>query len=77
MQTIVSGTYQRTSGGTESIRLDVDGRYPQMTVSGTRILSMTSAFHWIANLESTDTNEWERSGSRTIVCPHFLRLQFS
>ena len=46
----------------EEIRLDVDGRYPQMTVSGTIRGFLVSRIHWIARLRRTDA---ERSGTRT------------
>jgi hypothetical protein len=42
----------------EELRLDVDGRNPQMTVSGTRHGGLTSRVHWIANLSSAGTNHW-------------------
>ena len=59
----VSGTYRRTSGVAtiEVVRLDVDGRHPQMTLSGVRTLSLTSRTHWIAELQSTGEDRWEGS----------------
>ncbi len=41
----------------EELRLDVDGLYPQMTASGTRIRSIASGWivHWIANLQAYAT----------------------
>ena len=42
----------------EELRLDVDGRNPQMTVSGTRHGGLTSRVHWIANLSPAGANRW-------------------
>ena len=43
----------------EEIRLDVDDRYPQMTVSGTRFsLLAQGRVHWIAHLTKTAANAW-------------------
>jgi len=42
----------------EQIRLDVDGRYPQMAVSGTISGSPVSKIHWIARLKKTAANRW-------------------
>jgi hypothetical protein len=42
----------------EELRLDIDGRNPQMTVSGTRHGGLTSQVHWIANLSPAGTNRW-------------------
>ncbi|HSE81601.1 MAG TPA: hypothetical protein VLA87_07885 [Gaiellaceae bacterium] len=42
----------------EEIRLDVDGRYPQMTVSGTIRGFLVSRIHWIARLRRTDPGRW-------------------
>jgi hypothetical protein len=41
----------------EELRLDVDGRYPQMVASGTTH-SFYSRVHWIANLTATGPNSW-------------------
>src|SRR5438309_416906 len=35
----------------EELRLDVDGRYPQMVASGTSVASFVTKIHWIANLQ--------------------------
>jgi hypothetical protein len=43
--------------GNEEIRLDVDGRYPQMAVSGT-IKNFFRTTHWIAQLITLGSNEW-------------------
>ena len=42
----------------EEIRLDVDGRYPQMTVSGTIRGFLVQRIHWIARLRKTGQNRW-------------------
>jgi hypothetical protein len=42
----------------EELRLDVDGRYPQMTASGTLIRGFTSRLHWIADLSASGINSW-------------------
>lgn len=34
----------------EELRIDVDGRYPQMTISGTIFSGLTERVHWIANV---------------------------
>jgi hypothetical protein len=39
--------------GGEELRLDVDGRYPQMTASGTIPLSAVQRLHWIAQLQAS------------------------
>lgn len=51
----------------EELRLDIDGRYPQMVVSGTLRQTFSSTIHWIANLTasrpSTYTgNIWYKDG---------------
>lgn len=42
----------------EELRLDVDGRYPQMTASGTIYHFLSSRTHWIAGLTKTAANTW-------------------
>ena len=42
----------------ERIRLDVDGRYPQMVVSGDMSTGLFSTVHWIANLTKTGSNSY-------------------
>lgn len=42
----------------EDLRLDVDGRYPQMAVSGTLTLWLPLRLHWVASLSPTGPNEW-------------------
>ncbi|WP_114953227.1 hypothetical protein [Sphingosinicella terrae] len=46
--------YQR-----EEVRFDVDGRYPQMTISGTRSGFLTVAGHWIASVRKTASGSYE------------------
>lgn len=42
----------------EEIRLDVDGRYPQMTASGTRYVGLGGQAHWVAGLASVGWRTW-------------------
>lgn len=42
----------------EQLRLDVDGRYPQMTASGTVIAGLSTSAHWIANLKPRGRDRW-------------------
>lgn len=42
----------------EELRLDVDGRYPQMTASGTLFRRFTMRTHWIASLTRTGSNSY-------------------
>jgi hypothetical protein len=42
----------------EELRLDVDGRYPQMTASGTIPISPVQRLHWIASLHATGPRTW-------------------
>ena len=42
----------------ETLRLDVDGRYPQMTASGTIHGSLATRIHWIANLTAGSARTW-------------------
>lgn len=42
----------------EELRLDVDGRYPQMTASGTLQLGVRHRTHWIARLRRTGRSSW-------------------
>lgn len=42
----------------EELRLDVDGRYPQMTASGTIPISPLQRLHWIAALANTGVNQY-------------------
>ncbi|MGH3022198.1 MAG: hypothetical protein ACRDNI_00950 [Gaiellaceae bacterium] len=42
----------------EVLRLDVDGRYPQMTVSGTIGGFLVSQVHWIAELTKVGPSRW-------------------
>jgi len=43
---------------TEELRLDVDGRYPQMVASGAVHGALVSSAHWIANLQATGASSW-------------------
>jgi len=40
------------------LRLDVDGRYPQMTASGTLFGGIGQVHHWIARLTGVGRNHW-------------------
>ncbi len=42
----------------EELRVDVDGRYPQMQISGTLFRGLTQRVHWIANVTKTAANQW-------------------
>ncbi len=42
----------------EELRLDVDGRYPQMTASGTLHSGFSVRIHWIARLRPAGRNNW-------------------
>jgi hypothetical protein len=58
----------------EDLRLDVDGRYPQMAASGTIVGPLQPGVHWIANLRRTGPNGyagsiWFRDGNPTLL-PH-------
>jgi hypothetical protein len=62
----------------EALRLDVDGRYPQMAASGT-IVSLFINVHWIANLKKTGPNNWEgkiwyKHGSTTFFKYNFVKI---
>lgn len=46
------------TGLREELRLDVDGRYPQMTVSGTITQGLATQVHWIARLQPLSANSW-------------------
>lgn len=48
--------YQR-----EEVMFDVDGRYPQMTISGTRANLFTTVGHWIAKVKKTPAGKYEGS----------------
>jgi hypothetical protein len=43
----------------ETVRVDVDGRYPQMTVSGEVVSGLAVRVHWIAELAATGDSSWE------------------
>jgi hypothetical protein len=42
----------------EELRVDVDGHYPQMTVSGTIFTGLTERLHWIASVAPAGPNQW-------------------
>jgi hypothetical protein len=42
----------------EEVRIDVDGRYPQMTASGTLYRLLTTKVEWVANLAAAGVNTW-------------------
>jgi len=42
----------------EELRLDVDGRYPQMMASGTLLFRLTARVHWVARLSQTSPNHY-------------------
>lgn len=42
----------------EELRLDVDGRYPQMTASGSIPISPVQRVHWIASVHATGPNTY-------------------
>jgi hypothetical protein len=43
----------------EEVRLDVDGRYPQMTASGTIRGLLVARIHWIAQLTKIGARRWQ------------------
>ena len=62
----------------EVIRLDVDGRYPQMTVSGSIIGALVSRIHWVARLRRIAPNRfqgsiWYKDGAGVVVPVHDRR----
>jgi len=42
----------------EELRLDIDGRFPQMTASGTIRPGLSTSIHWIARLTPAGANVW-------------------
>src|SRR5215813_10381664 len=42
----------------EDLRVDVDGRYPQLTASGTICHGIGNQLHWIAGLTAAGTDHW-------------------
>jgi hypothetical protein len=51
-------TEAHLAGLREELRLDVDGRYPQMTASGTITKGLATQVHWIARLQPLSANSW-------------------
>ena len=71
MDELVSGLYELENevncfdptpiprpASSQELRLDVDGRYPLMRVSGVFSFAIAARIHWIANLTSTGLNSW-------------------
>jgi hypothetical protein len=61
--------YQR-----EEVQFDVDGRYPQMAISGTRSGPLAIAAHWVASVTKTGPSTyegpiWYKDGSANAI-PH-------
>src|SRR5918999_1750063 len=57
----VSGLYLRDpqpANVLEELRIDVDGRYPQMVASGTVYRPLQARMHWAAELEQIGANRW-------------------
>jgi hypothetical protein len=54
----VPGKSESSKAVSEELRLDVDGRYPQMVASGVVHNGIFSRVHWIANLVSNEPNIW-------------------
>lgn len=58
----------------EELRLDVDGRYPQNTVSGTVFSGFAMRVHWIANLTPAGFRTWTGTiwykDGNTFALPH-------
>lgn len=56
-----SGTYKWRApfhSHREELRIDVDGRYPQMTASGTIRNGIGSELNWVASLAAAGSNRW-------------------
>jgi len=58
----------------EELRVDVDGRYPQLTASGTIRHGIDSQLHWVASLTPAGTDHWtggiwNKDGDGTLL-PH-------
>ena len=59
--TQVSGLYARDpqpANVLEELRIDVDGRYPQMIASGTVFRPLPARMHWVAELKQVGPNRW-------------------
>ncbi len=55
----ISGLYLEQAPGRGELRLDLDGPYPLMTVSGLVVGSVSDRVHWIAKLAPTGSaNQW-------------------
>lgn len=58
----------------EEVQLDVDGRYPQMTISGTRSGALATTVHWVASVTKTGPSTysgpiWYKNGNAAAI-PH-------
>lgn len=58
----------------EELRIDVDGRYPQLTASGTIRHGIDSQLHWVASLTAAGSDHWtggvwNKDGDGTLL-PH-------
>ncbi|UCE61054.1 MAG: hypothetical protein JSU63_04750 [Phycisphaerales bacterium] len=53
-----TGALSRWWFAREELRLDVDGRYPQMVASGTAYQGLTMRIHWIADLKPMGRDRW-------------------
>jgi hypothetical protein len=54
----MSELHRRRAGTREEVRLDVDGLYPQMVISGAIRSKFAVETNWIAKLAPTGTNSW-------------------
>lgn len=64
----------------EEVQLDVDGRYPQMTISGTRSGAFTTVAHWVASVRRVASGRyegpiWYRDGSPGAIPHTFVAAQ--
>jgi hypothetical protein len=90
MDEFISGLYELGSAvspnpipppaSSQELRLDVDGRYPLMRVSGTFFFSIAAQAHWIADLTSTGLDSWRgniwyKDGSTTSVPYTRIRIK--
>lgn len=53
-----SSPHRSTVFSREELRLDVDGLYPQMVVSGTATAGLSVRVEWIANLDAVSEDRW-------------------
>ena len=57
----------------EELRLDVDGRYPQMTASGRVVFSHRMITHWIADVIKVNDDTWEGDISYLHPNPNYFK----